>query len=91
MHRVFNFTCSLGKRSADLAALVFVALLALSSLGSGNRLSDYSSKHDRFIADYSRANTAYLFPALSLEEIIRRFSDGRMDPAERRLFAYRLC
>ena len=35
--------------------------------------------------------TAYIYPSLSLEEILRRFSDARIDPAERRLFAYRLA
>ncbi|HJT81954.1 MAG TPA: hypothetical protein VJ719_12210 [Chthoniobacterales bacterium] len=34
---------------------------------------------------------AYIYPSLSLEEILRRFSDARIDPAERRAFAYRLA
>lgn len=38
-----------------------------------------------------RFEIAYIYPSLSLEEILRRFSDARIDPAERRLFAYRLA
>jgi hypothetical protein len=39
----------------------------------------------------ARLETAYMYPSLSLEEILRRFSDARIDPADRRLFAYRLA
>jgi len=39
----------------------------------------------------SQTETAYMYPSLSLEEILRRFSDARIDPANRRLFAYRLA
>ena len=44
-------------------------------------------------ASYVRGPTelAYMYPALSLEEILRRFSHSRIDPAERRFFAYRLA
>jgi hypothetical protein len=38
-----------------------------------------------------KTETAYMYPSLSLEEILRRFTDARIDPAERRLFAYRLA